>query len=64
MKAYPVKVLYEEMAFIAHHLHWSHEELMNLEHVERRRWCEEISRINRTLDGAPPNPFDVRGAAR
>ena len=59
MKAYPVEILYEEMAFIAHHLHWSHQELMNLDHVERRRWCDEISRINRTLDGTPPNPFDV-----
>jgi hypothetical protein len=64
MKAYPVKALYEEMAFIAHHLHWSHEELMNLDHVERQRWCDEISRINRTLDGASPNPFDVGGTTR
>jgi hypothetical protein len=47
------------MAFIAHHLHWSHGELMQLEHRERRRWCREISRINRALDGAPANPFAV-----
>lgn len=59
MKASPVKRLYEEMAFIAHHLHWSHAELMALDHHERRRWCREISAINRALDGAPPNPFDV-----
>ena len=59
MKAYPVKSLYEEMAFIAHHFHWSHGDLMRLEHRERRRWCREISAINRALDGAPPNPFDV-----
>ena len=59
MKAYPVKMLYEEMAFIAHHFHWSHSDLMNLEHRERRRWCREISAINRTLDGGPPNPFDI-----
>ena len=59
MKAYPAKSLYEEMAFIAHHFHWSHGDLMGLEHRERRRWCREISAINRTLDGAAPNPFDV-----
>jgi hypothetical protein len=47
------------MAFIAYHLHWSHDELMQLEHRERRRWCREISSINRALDGAPTNPFDV-----
>lgn len=59
MKAYPVKALYEEMAFIAHHFHWAHSEIMQLEHAERRRWCREISRINRRLDGAPPNPFEL-----
>ena len=63
MRAYPVKALYEEMAFIAHHLHWSHAELMNLDHAERRRWCDEISRLNRALDGASPNPFDVWSTA-
>jgi len=59
MRAYPVKSLYEEMAFIAHHFHWSHSDLMHMEHGERRRWCREISRINRRLEGAPPNPFEL-----
>jgi hypothetical protein len=59
MRAYPVDSLYEEMAFIAHHLHWSHGDLMMLDHGERRRWCREISAINRRLNGAPSNPFDV-----
>jgi hypothetical protein len=59
MKVYPVDSLYEEMAFIAHHFHWSHSDLMQLDHGERRRWCREISAINRRLNGAPANPFDV-----
>lgn len=59
MRAYPVESLYEEMAFIAHHLHWSHADLMILDHGERRRWCREISAINRRLNGTPSNPFDV-----
>jgi hypothetical protein len=59
VKAYPVASLYEEMAFIAHHLHWSHGDLMQLDHGERRRWCREISAINRRLNGTPSNPFDV-----
>jgi hypothetical protein len=59
MRAYPVASLYEEMAFIAHHLHWSHGDLMQLDHGERRRWCREISAINRRLNGTPTNPFDV-----
>jgi len=46
------------MAFIAYHFHWGPGELMQLEHVERRRWCREISRINEQLDGVPKSPFD------
>ena len=48
------------MAFIALHFNWSREALMTLEHVERRRWCREISRVNARLDGAPLNPFDIQ----
>ena len=59
MRGYPVDQLYKEMAFIAYHFHWPRAELMALEHAERRRWCEEISQINRTLNGAPANPFEV-----
>jgi len=59
MKAYPVKALYEEMAFLAMHLHWLHADLMQLEHAERRRWCREISTINRALDGVLANSFEV-----
>ena len=46
------------MAFIAFHFHWDRRELMDLEHAERRRWCREISMINRRLDGTPPDPFE------
>jgi len=46
------------MAFIAYHFHWGPDDLLWLEHAERRRWCGEISKINRTLDGAPASPFD------
>jgi|GEM_PF-897603 len=59
MRAYPVNALYEEMAFIAHHFHWSHAEIMMLEHSQRRRWCQEISRINRSLDGAHSGAVDL-----
>jgi hypothetical protein len=64
MKAYPVKALYEEMAFIAHHFHWSHRELMGLDHRERRRWCREISAMNRVLDGASANPLEAWSSGR
>jgi hypothetical protein len=55
--AYPVAELYGEMAFIAHHFHWSSETLLTMEHGERRRWCREISVINRALNGAGADPF-------
>jgi hypothetical protein len=37
------------VAFVAYHFHWSHDAVLGLEHPERRRWVEEISRINRRL---------------
>jgi hypothetical protein len=40
----------EEVAFIAYHFHWSHGEIMNLEHADRRRWVEEVSAINRRMN--------------
>jgi hypothetical protein len=57
MKAYPVSQLYAEMAFIAYHFKWPSGELMALDHGERRRWCREISTINRQLDQRPDDPF-------
>jgi len=58
-EAYPPDELRREMAFLAYYLHWSHEEILALDHAERRRWCEEVSRIHRELSDAPENVFDV-----
>jgi hypothetical protein len=55
--AFPVAELYGEMAFIASHFHWDSETLWTMEHGERRRWCREISRINRQASGAGDDPF-------
>lgn len=52
---YPKKELYREMSFISYYFHWSQEEVMRLEHSSRRRWCEEISSINSSL-----NPSDKK----
>ena len=48
---YPLAALYEEVAFIAFHFHWPLPQLLDLDHGERRRWVEEISTINRRLNG-------------
>ncbi len=45
--------IYEEVAFIAYHFHWPQGEILAMEHRERRRWCDEISKINRRLSGKP-----------
>ncbi len=44
---YAADRLYEEVAYVAYHFHWSLEELLDLEHPVRRRFAEEIDRINR-----------------
>jgi hypothetical protein len=46
MTGYPLDRLYEEVAFVAYYFHWSHDDVLALPHWERRRWCEEISRLN------------------
>ena len=59
MTGYSLTQLYEEIAFIAYYFHWPYEEIMNMDHQERRRWCEEISKINRKLNDEPENIFKV-----
>lgn len=58
---YPLKKIYEEVAFIAYYFHWPHEQIMNLEHRDRKKWCDEISKINRKMNGEKEkkNIFDV-----
>jgi hypothetical protein len=51
LRRYPLEAIYEEVAFIAYHFHWGYETILSLEHRERRRWVEEISRINRRVNG-------------
>jgi len=51
MTGYPLERLYEEVAYIAYHFHWPLQEILELEHAERRRWVEQIGHINRRLGG-------------
>jgi hypothetical protein len=50
MIGYPLGQVYEEIAFIAYHFHWSHVDVMSLEHVDRRRWVAEISALNKRMN--------------
>jgi hypothetical protein len=37
--------LYQEVAYIALHFHWSRDEILALDHRERRLWVAEISAL-------------------
>jgi hypothetical protein len=50
---YPLDALYEEVAFVAYHFHWTHAEVMGLEHADRRQWVERISVINDRMNEQP-----------
>jgi hypothetical protein len=36
----------EEVTFLSYHLHWSHDEVINLEHRDRRLWTTHVSALN------------------
>ena len=46
---YAADALYGEVAYVAYHFHWSLEEILDLEHPVRKRFTEEIAKINRRL---------------
>ena len=46
---YATDRLFEEVAYVSYHFHWSLEEILELEHADRRRFVEEIASINRRL---------------
>ena len=47
MTGYPSDRLREEVAYLSYYLHWPYEQVMSLDHHERRRWVEEVARMNR-----------------
>ena len=49
MTTYASDRMFEEIAYVAYHLHWSMDEIIDLEHPLRQRFVEEIGRINRRL---------------
>ena len=49
MIVYPLDRLYEEVAYVAYHLHWSYDDILRMEHGERQRWVDEVAAINRRL---------------
>jgi hypothetical protein len=48
--SYPLERLYQEVAYIAYHFHWSLDDILEMEHRERQVWVREISEINREIN--------------
>lgn len=48
--SYPLDKLYQEVAYIAYHFHWSPDEILDMEHRERQVWVKEISEINKEIN--------------
>ncbi len=49
------------MTFLSYYLHWSRDEVMALSHLERRRWCAEVSEVNKKLSDPEKNKsFEFR----
>ncbi len=50
----------EEASFIAYYFHWANADILNMEHRDRIKWCDEISSINKAKSQEPErNIFDV-----
>ncbi len=48
------------MTFLSYYLHWSRNEVMGLDHRERRRWCREVSAVNQKLNGPEKKSIEFR----
>ena len=46
---YPLKQLHEEVAYIAYYFHWPLDDILELEHEDRREWVRRIADINKKL---------------
>ena len=46
---YAIDPLYEEVAYVAYHFHWSLDSILDMEHPTRQRFVDEIAAINQRL---------------
>lgn len=47
MRQYPVDALWDEVSYLAYHLHWDLESLLDLEHADRVRLVGMVADLNR-----------------
>ena len=46
MKLYPESALWEEIAYLAYHLHWDLDSLLDLQHSDRARLIRSVAQLN------------------
>jgi hypothetical protein len=46
---YAADRLHEEVAYVAYHLHWPLDDILDLEHTDRLRYVSEIAKINNRI---------------
>ncbi len=46
MLSYPAEALWQEIAYLAYHLHWPLGDLLDLEHLDRVRLVRAVSGLN------------------
>lgn len=46
MKTYPEQSLWSEIAYLAYHLHWDMDRLLDLEHQDRARLVQLVAEMN------------------
>ncbi len=46
MKLYPEDALWEEVTYLAYHLHWTLDSLLDLEHHDRARLIRAVAELN------------------
>ena len=47
----PESRLHSEIAYLAYHLHWPLDDLLDLEHPLRRTYVAEVATLNRRTSG-------------
>ena len=46
MIRYPTEALWQEIAYLAYHLHWDLDDLLELEHGDRARLVSAVASLN------------------
>lgn len=53
MELYPERAVWDELVYLAYHLHWDLDRLLDLEHADRIMLVERVAEFNRrALDDA------------